>query len=48
MDPAGLHEALNAKGFFCLVSGDELPCSRILPEYYQRQAVEQLFDYLKN
>ena len=48
IDLSELHEFLSSRGLFCLMSGDDLPCSRILPEYYQRQSVEQLFDYLKN
>ncbi len=48
MDDAEFFEGLSSKGLFCLISGEELPCSRILPAYYQRQSAEQLFDYLKN
>ena len=48
LDPSELHEFLSSRGLFCLLSGDDLPCSRILPGYCQRQAVEQLFDCLKN
>ncbi len=48
MDDDEFFEGLSSKGLFCLVSGEDLPCSRILPAYYQRQSAEQLFDYLKN
>ena len=43
-----VYELTQKGGIFALVSGMEYPCEEILPRYYQRQAAEQLFDFLKN
>ena len=42
------YEMFQHGGLFALVSGRERPCGDILPKYYERQAAEQLFDFLKN
>jgi hypothetical protein len=42
------YEMFRHGGLFALVSGRERPCGEILPKYYERQAAEQLFDFLKN
>ncbi len=43
-----VYELFLKGGLFALVSGGEHPCREILPKYYERQAAEQLFDFLKN
>ncbi|MCR5260119.1 MAG: hypothetical protein K6E40_18495, partial [Desulfovibrio sp.] len=48
IDISEFYDFLSAQGLFCLISGNDLPCSRILPEYCQRQPVEQLFGCLKD
>ena len=39
---------LEREGVFAVVSGRELTCGEVLPTYYQCQAAEQIFDYVKN
>lgn len=43
-----IENACNKFGVFAIVSTKELEVDEVLPEYYIRQGVEQLFDYAKN
>jgi hypothetical protein len=42
------NEGLESLGYFVLISSEELETSEVLPLYYTRQTVEQVFDYAKN
>lgn len=48
MSDDDLHKALQTEGFFGILSGTEYSNEEILPAYYQRQMVEQIFDFAKN
>ena len=39
---------MQSEGLFGVISGREYSCDEILPVYYQRQQVEQTFDFAKN
>jgi len=39
-----VYEKLNKKSLFAIVSSQEIPTSEILPLYYTRQQIEQVFD----
>ena len=39
---------MQSEGLFGVISGREYSCDEILPAYYQRQQVEQTFDFAKN
>ncbi len=43
-----IYELFQKGRLFALVSGEDYPCGEILPKYCERQAAEQLFDFLKN
>ena len=43
-----VYEAMQSEGLFGVISGREYSCDEILPVYYQRQQVEQTFDFAKN
>ena len=43
-----VYEAMQSEGLFGVISGREYSCDEILPAYYQRQQVEQTFDFAKN
>ena len=43
-----MNSTMNSKGFFVLVSSEELDITDVLPLYYTRQAIEQVFDFSKN
>lgn len=40
--------AMQSEGLFGVISSHEYPCREILPTYYQRQSIEQIFDFVKN
>ncbi len=48
MSDDDLHKSLQTEGFFGILSGTEYSNEEILPAYYQRQMVEQIFDFAKN
>ena len=48
MDAAEVHDAMAAQGTFTLLSSKRLAPSDILPTYYARQQIEQVFDLGKN
>jgi hypothetical protein len=41
-------KSLGTKGMFILLSSKKLKVDEVLPLYYTRQAIEQVFDYAKN
>lgn len=43
-----MDEAVMAKGLFILISSEEIETKDIMPLYYTRQCVEQVFDIAKN
>jgi len=43
-----MNATMDSKGLFILVSSDKIETSDILPLYYTRQAIEQVFDIGKN
>ena len=43
-----MDEEIKRKGLFVLISSDLLDIRELLPLYYTRQAVEQIFDFSKN
>lgn len=43
-----VYEMLNKTGFFGLISASKKGIDQILPAYYQRQAIEETFDFSKN
>jgi transposase len=43
-----IREKLRRRGIFVLLSSIELPTDKILPFYYERQDIEQIFDFAKN
>ena len=47
-DHAQTDEAVKRLGVFALLTSDEIPEDKLLPMYYTRQKVEQVFDISKN
>ena len=45
---ADMDEAIKTKGLFILISSEEIETKDVMPLYYTRQAVEQVFDISKN
>ena len=43
-----VYESMQQEGLFGILSGTNYSCEEILPTYYQRQAAEQIFDFMKN
>ena len=43
-----MNAAIQSKGLFVLISSEEIGTHEILPLYYTRQAIEQVFDFSKN
>jgi transposase len=43
-----IHEKLRKRGIFILLSSIEMPRDKIIPFYYERQDIEQIFDFAKN
>jgi transposase len=43
-----MDEAIKKKGFFILISSEKIETGDVMPLYYTRQAVEQIFDVSKN
>ena len=43
-----IYEVMQSEGLFGVISGREYSCDEILPACYQRQQVEQTFDFAKN
>ena len=43
-----VYEMLNKTGFFGLISASKKGIDQILPAYYQRQSIEETFDFSKN
>jgi hypothetical protein len=43
-----MDKAIKSKGFFILVSSEMIEAKDVMPLYYTRQAVEQIFDVSKN
>lgn len=48
MDAAAVHDAIEGEGFFALLSTRRIAKDKVLPLYYTRQQVEQVFDIGKN
>ncbi|MDR3185781.1 MAG: transposase [Christensenellaceae bacterium] len=48
LSPRDVHERLSRQGIFVLVSSKRLKSDEILPVYYTRQQIEQVFDIGKN
>jgi transposase len=48
VDPAEMEEHLKTLGVFMLISSEDVPAEDILPLYYTRQVIEQIFDLDKN
>jgi hypothetical protein len=48
MDPAQVYGALQKQGVFILISSRHIAISNVLPLYYTRQQIEQVFDIGKN
>jgi transposase len=48
MTPAQVHEAIHRQGLFVLISSRRIATKKLLPLYYTRQQVEQIFDIGKN
>jgi hypothetical protein len=45
---AEIREKLRKRGIFILLSSIKVPSNKILPLYYERQDIEQIFDFAKN
>jgi hypothetical protein len=43
-----IEQKLRKRGIFVLLSSLEIPTNEILPFYYKRQGIEQIFDFSKN
>jgi len=43
-----INDAIRKKGLFVLLSAEDVDTRDILPLYYERQAIEQVFDFSKN
>jgi hypothetical protein len=43
-----ISEKLRSRGIFVLLSSQQMPTKNILPYYYDRQDIEQIFDFAKN
>jgi transposase len=48
MSDAAVHRAMNSHGVFILLSTRPIAKDKILPLYYTRQQIEQVFDICKN
>jgi hypothetical protein len=48
MRDTDVHKAMNTRGVFALVSTRPIAIDKILPLYYTRQQIEQVFDICKN
>jgi hypothetical protein len=48
LNASEIDDTIHKKGFFILISSDKLEIDKILPLYYLRQNIEQVFDYAKN
>ena len=48
MTPAQVHDAIHKQGLFMLLSSRRIAVENILPLYYTRQQIEQIFDIGKN
>ena len=45
---AQMDEAIKTKGLFILISSEDIDAKDVMPLYYTRQAIEQVFDVSKN
>ena len=45
---AEMDEAIKTKGLFILISSEDIDAKDVMPLYYTRQAIEQVFDVSKN
>jgi hypothetical protein len=48
LSDADIVSALQREGLFGVISGQDYPIGEILPAYYQRQSIEQIFDFTKH
>jgi transposase len=48
ISPEEMDAAMKAKGLFILISSEKIETKDVMPLYYTRQAVEQVFDVSKN
>jgi hypothetical protein len=48
MIPRQVHEAMQGQGYFTLISSRKIAVAKLLPLYYTRQQIEQIFDIGKN
>ncbi|NLZ64362.1 MAG: transposase [Lentisphaerae bacterium] len=48
MKTGEVHEAMEAQGTFVIVTSRKMAREKVLPQYYQRQQIEQIFDIGKN
>ena len=48
MSPADVHRARESHGIFVLVSSRPIAIGQVLPKYYMRSQIEQVFDICKN
>lgn len=48
MSPAQVYDAIHKQGIFILISSRRIASNKILPLYYTRQQIEQIFDIGKN
>ena len=48
MNTDQVHEAMRKQGAFMIVSSNEIQTTQLIPLYYTRQQVEQVFDLGKN
>jgi len=48
MLPSQVHDAMQSQGYFALISSRKIAVQKLLPLYYTRQQIEQIFDIGKN
>ena len=48
ISPHDMNQAMRTKGLFILLSSKDVSVNDILPLYYERQAIEHVFDFSKN
>lgn len=48
MSTSEVYDEMNRQGYFVLVSSRRIACEKVLPLYYTRQQIEQVFDIGKN
>ena len=48
LSPADVHKARKAHGLFVLISSRPIAVDQVLPKYYMRAQIEQVFDVCKN